>query len=189
MNIWRARVGLERSWSLLVFLTLLFLGVSLSTSPAATSFNGVSLTAGQSDPAGYTRFSSIQLNDAGQAVFAGVNPSIADPQGRPRTDVFFWDGATSKNITAKIPGFVVFGGSINLNQSGQIVFIASTNFDFSRNFPFFYNGTSVQNLADSLPPSAEANAFQEIVINDAGQVAFAGCRIGSSGQCTSPHQV
>src|SRR5262245_33043655 len=130
MNICSTNIGLVRNWLLLVSLTILYLATSRSTSPAATSCNVVNLTAGPSLTPGYTRFSSIQLNDAGQAVFAGVNPNITDPEGHARTDVFFWNGTTLQNITANIPGFVVSGGSISLNQKGQIVFIASTNFDF-----------------------------------------------------------
>src|SRR6266508_3855171 len=164
----------------LAFLTFISLQFFSSFSLAATSFTVANLTANNPVTAGYTRFGNIQLNDAGQAVFPGVKPTVTDPEGHPRTDVFFWDGTTLKNITADIPGFVVFGGNINLNQKGQIVFIASTNFDFFRNFPFFYNGTSVQNLANSLPPSTGANIFGETVINDSGQVAFSGCQAAGS---------
>jgi len=112
MNICNAKIGFGRSYLRLVLLTVSFLHISSSTSSAATSFNVVNLTANNPVTAGYTQFGNIQLNDAGQAVFAGVNPSITDPQGHPRTDVFFWDGTMLKNITANIPGFVVFGGSI-----------------------------------------------------------------------------
>lgn len=125
-----------------VVLTAILLHLVSPLTYAATSFSVTNLTANNPVTAGYTRFGNIQLNDAGQAVFTGVNPSIADSQGRPRVDVFFWDGTTLRNITANIPGFVVSGGSINLNQKGQIVFVGFTDFFFFRNFPFFYNGTS-----------------------------------------------
>jgi hypothetical protein len=111
MRICSARIGLQPAWFLFILLTVSYLQIFSSIVLAVTSFNVINLTAGNSVTAGYTRFSFIQLNDAGQAAFSGVNPSITDSQGRPRTDVFFWDGSTLKNITANIPGFVVFSGS------------------------------------------------------------------------------
>jgi hypothetical protein len=186
-NRGKEQVGFRKGTSLLfssVLLTSIFLQIVSSLSQAATSFTITNLTANNPVTAGYTRFGNIQLNDAGQAVFPGVNPTITDSQGHPRTDVFFWDGTTLKNVTGNIPGFVVAGPGPYLNKNGQIAFLGDMNFDLGRTKPFFYNGTSVQNLADALP---FLSIFREIVINDAGQVAFSGCQqLGTIGACLQP---
>jgi hypothetical protein len=186
----KERVGFRKGTSLLfcsVLLTSIFLQFVSSLSQAATSLTITNLTANNPVMAGYTRFGNIQLNDAGQAVFTGVNPSIADSQGHLRADVFFWDGTTLKNLTKDIPGFVAGAPGPYLNKNGQIVFTGVTNFGGGPSKPYFYNGTSVQNLADSLPSSSAANTFREIVINDAALVAFSGCQaVGSVGACLQP---
>ena len=118
----------------LFLLTASSLQIFASVLCAATSFNVVNLTAGKSASAGYTRFSTMQLNDKGQAAFSGVNPTTG------RTDVFFWDGTNLNNITKNIPGFVV-RADIKLNAIGQLVFTGSTNFNGFESLPFFYDGT------------------------------------------------
>lgn len=178
-----------RTRSLFLFIALAISSIFSSISLAAASFNASNLTANNSVTAGYARFGNLQLNDAGQAAFTGVNPTITDSQGHPRVDVFFWDGATLKNLTKDISGFVAggFGASfpsLHLNQKGQIVFIGADSFGFGPSLPYFYNGIFLQNLADNL--SGSSNRFPEIVINDAGQIAFSGCHAEGLALCLQP---
>src|SRR5262245_12937012 len=188
MNIRSAKTSFRQRWFTLFLLTVSCLHIFPSIVLAATSFKVRNLTSNNPVTAGYTQFSNIQLNDAGQAVFTGVNPSITDPEGHPRRDVFFWNGTTLQNVTVNIPGFVA-SNQPNLNNNGQVAFTGSTNFNGFESLPFFYNGTSVQNLAAGLNlPLSAANFFHAIAINDLGQVAFAGAH-ETAFSYVSPHQV
>ena len=122
------------------------------------------------------------MNDSGQAVFTGVNSGLS---GKSAHGCIFlgWDHFEECHSKYSWICVLHLDLAVNVNKNGQLAFLGSFDPTFTV-LPFFYNGSSVQNLADSLPASSGANFFREIVINDIGQVAFSGCQaVGSVGAC------
>src|ERR1051326_6724563 len=115
------RVGRRKESAYYIILVFIFLCASPVSSISAMSFTIMNLTATNPVTTGYTQFSELQINDAGQVAFIGSNPALA------RSDVFFWDGTVMTNITKDDSAFAGFvsASNLRLNQNGEIAFVGS----------------------------------------------------------------